>query len=289
MNVVISGASGFIGKTLMMYLKSNGHEPISISRSELLFENNRKLVEKINGADAIINLSGSSISKRWTKKNKVEIYQSRINTTRNIVEAIIKCEKRPSILINASAIGIYDDIHCHDEESKYLASTYLGKVVMDWERASRTALEYGVSVSILRFGIVLGKNGGILKKMLPLFRMGLGGKIGNGKQFFSFIHIDDLIQIINQILIRKLPQNTYNVVCPDENTNEDFTRKFADVLHVPAFLSIPSFAFNILYGEGATVFIGGQNAKPTRLIENGFHFKYPTLIQALENILKKTE
>lgn len=287
MNVVISGASGFIGRNVIAFLKSNGHVPVIIIRSELIHDNNARLVEKINGSYAVINLAGSPVSKRWTRKTKRDIYHSRVNTTRCIVEAISKCEKRPEILINASAIGIYDDKHFHDEESKYLTYNYLGKVVRDWEYVAGTALEYGVSVSIMRFGIVLGKDGGMLKKILPLFRLGLGGKIGNGKQFMSCIHMDDLTNIMYQILINKLPHGTYNIVSPEINSNEDFTKKISKILQVPVFFTVPSFVLKAIYGEGSLVLMSGQNVVPAKLIENGYQFKFPTLKQALESILKK--
>ena len=232
MKIVISGASGFIGKNLVNHFNLLGYQVYLLSRLELN-QGIEIISAKLNGVDALINLSGATISKRWSRKYKREIYRSRVHTTRKIVEAISHCEIRPKMLINASAIGIYDTLHEHDEHSKYLAYDYLGKVVRDWEYAAYQALEYGVSVSVLRFGIVLGKNGGIIKKLLPIYRMGIGGLIGNGKQAFCYIHIVDVVNIISKIIDQSLPHGTYNVVSPVKYQYKDFNKELAETFTCP--------------------------------------------------------
>lgn len=286
MKIVISGASGFIGKNLINHLNSLGCQVFILSRLEL--SHGKDVISgKLNGVDAVINLSGANISKRWTRKYKREIYRSRVHTTRKIVEAISHCEIRPKMLINASAIGIYDTLHEHDEQSKYLAYDYLGKVVRDWEYAAFQALEYGVSVSVLRLGMVLGKNGGIIKKLFPLYRMGIGGLIGNGKQAFCYIHIDDVVNVISKIIDHSLPQGTYNVVSPVKYQYKDFNKEFAKIINVPAVIKVPFWLLKLRFGEGAKVLIEGQVSKPANLLEKGYKFKFQELSEALKEILKK--
>ncbi len=286
MKIVISGANGFIGSNLVNYLTKYDFQIIEIGRSDIALSP-EQFSEKINNAYAVINLSGASISKRWTRKHKREIYTSRINTTRKIVDAIRLCDKRPEILINASAIGIYDNIHSHHEESNFIAYDYLSKVIKDWEHCANVAMEFGVSVSLLRLGIVLGKDGGMLKKILPVFRKGLGGKIGNGKQKFSFIHIDDLTGVVSGILNKSISHGVYNVVAPENTTNREFTIELARALKTSAFFNIPSWFLTLLFGEGAKVLMDGQHVIPAKLIEKGFIFKYPDMKSALEEIVKK--
>jgi uncharacterized protein len=286
MKIVISGASGFIGKNLINHLNSLGHHILILSRIELN-QGKNVISEKLNGVDAVINLSGATISKRWSRKYKREIYCSRVQTTRKIIEAIGGCEIRPKMLINASAIGIYDTLHENDEHSEYLAYDYLGKVVRDWEYAAFQALEFGVSVSVLRFGLVLGKNGGIIKKLLPVYKMGVGGLIGNGKQAFCYIHIADVVNIIAKIIDQSLPHGTYNVVSPVKYQYKDFNKELAKILHVPSVIKVPFWLLKIRYGEGAKVLTEGQISRPTNLLEKGYEFKFSELSAALMDILKK--
>lgn len=286
MKILITGASGFVGLNLVSYLKDNGCDVNAISRNDLA-GSSKDIALKIEGAYAVINLAGATISKRWTRKHKREIYTSRIFTTKKIVEAIGLCKTRPQILINASAIGIYDDIHVHDEQSHHLAFNYLSKVVRDWEHAASNAMDFGTQVFIFRLGIVLGKNGGMLKKLIPLFKMGLGGRIGNGKQYFSFIHIKDILTVIDLALSKKLPSGLYNLTSPEILFNNDFTKQIARIVRRPAFFHIPKFIFNILYGNGASVITGGQAALPANLQEHGYKFYYTKLFDALTEELKK--
>jgi uncharacterized protein (TIGR01777 family) len=286
MKILITGATGFVGTNLVNYLANNNFEVISISRSDLN-GTSQELSLKIEGAYAIINLAGATISKRWTRKYKREIYTSRIFTTKKIVEAIGICKQRPKILINASAIGIYDDIHIHDEQSKHIAYNYLAKVVRDWEHVANSAMEFGTQVYVFRLGIVLGRDGGILKKMVSIFKLGLGGKIGNGKQYFSFIHIKDILSVFELALMNKLSVGVYNLTSPEILSNKDLTKQIANILKRPAFLALPTSILHLLYNEGATVLVGGQAAVPANLLEQGYKFHFIKLFDALTHELKK--
>ncbi|MBI5539259.1 MAG: TIGR01777 family protein [Bacteroidia bacterium] len=286
MKIFITGATGFVGSNLVNYLIDNGYDVSSITRKDLL-GSAEDIALKIEGAYAVINLAGATINKRWTRKYKREIYTSRIFTTKKIVEAIGLCKTRPLILINASAIGIYDDIHVHDEQSHHLAFNYLSKVVRDWEHVANSAMDFGTQVFILRLGIVLGRNGGMLKKLIPLFKMGLGGKIGNGKQYFSFIHIKDILNVIDFALSKKLPTGVYNLTSPERLTNYDLIKQIARIVRKPAFFHLPKFFFSLLYKEGAIVLTGGQAAIPFNLMEHGYKFQFPVLFDALTEELKK--
>ncbi len=281
MKIVITGASGFIGKALVNFLTSQGNVIVQIERKDYSLPLH-EFALKIQNSDAIINLTGASISKRWTRKYKYEIYTSRILTTRKIVDAISICKTKPKILINASAIGIYDDFHIHDEQSTHLAFNYLSKIIRDWEHAANRAFEYGTQVFIFRLGIVISKDGGMLKKVLPIFKFGLGGKIGNGKQFFSFIHINDLLNVFKLAINNTLPSGIYNLTSPEILTNLEFTKQFAQILKNPTLFNIPKFILRILYGEGANVLTSGQAAIPAKLLENGYKFKYEKLLDALK-------
>ncbi|HNV96092.1 MAG TPA: TIGR01777 family oxidoreductase [Bacteroidales bacterium] len=281
MKVGITGYNGFIGSNLHRFLTYKHIEIIFIEK-RWLYNSPKLLAEKIEGLDAIINLAGASINKRWSRKYKLEIYQSRVKTTKNLVKAISLCKKRPKKFISASAIGIYDSTHKHDEQSNYLASSFLGKVCRDWEAAALHAENYGIEVSIVRFGIVLGPNGGMLKKLLPIFKWGLGGTIGNGKQTMSFIHIDDLISILYSILTESIAASVYNATTPYPTTNKDFTITFAKKLKRPHFLTVPDFMLKILFGEGAEVLTSGQFVLPQALIEKNFTFQYLTIDQAIQ-------
>lgn len=285
MKVAITGYNGFIGKKLCDLLALHQIEILYIER-KWLYQSPEYLAQQIEGTDAIINLAGAPINKRWNRKYKITIYQSRVKTTRNLVQAISFCKVRPKHLISASAIGIYDDIHQHDEHSAYFSASYLGKVCKDWESAALYAQNFGLNVSILRLGIVLGAQGGMLKKVLPLFKFGLGSIIGNGMQNMSFIHIDDLISIIYKLLTNILESSLYNATTPYPTTNKEFTKTLTKKLKRPQILFIPKFILKLIYGEGAQVLTSGQYVLPAALLEKNFKFQYATIDEVLDAIIK---
>ncbi len=223
MKIAISGSSGFIGTELKKILIKK-HEIIPIKQNDI--NNLEYLTSIIQKADIVINLAGLSINGRWTKRYKYEIYRSRISTTRSIVNAIKQANPRPKHLISTSAIGIYNNLRTHDEYNYSFNFSFLGKICRDWENSALDAENFGTHVSILRLGIVIGKSGGIVAKLSPFFKLGLGATIGKGNQPMSFIHINDLIQIYLHLIDNKIPSGIYNAVSPQHTTNKNLLNSF---------------------------------------------------------------
>lgn len=287
MKVCITGASGFIGQSLTKTLQQNGIDCISINRS-LLYGKTENLAEILINTDAVINLAGAPIIQRWTEKTKAIIYDSRVITTQNLVQAIqlIPPAEQPKIFLSASAVGIYKTGAMHDETSQLFDEGFTSNVVRDWEAAS-VKLPESIRRVIFRIGVVLGKQSQTIKNLRPLFQLGLGGKVGSGQQAFPFIHIDDLVTAFFIALTNEKYHGIYNLVEPDAITNSDFTHAFARVLKRPAFFPVPPFALKLLYGKAATLLLEGCFVKPARLEQEGFQFNYPTIEKALTEITSK--
>jgi len=286
MQISISGASGFIGTELMKRFIDMGHGFTIINRAALALPDEEFCSQKIEGSDAVINLAGATINKRWTERYKNEIYNSRILTTRKIARAIIDAKNKPKLYISNSAIGIYDAMGSHNEESKCFADDFMGRLCRDWEKEALFVKDQ-TRVVIFRTGLVLGATGGVLKTMYPIFNFGLGGVIGNGQQAFSWIHIADLINAYNFTVEHDNINGIINAVAPNPVTNQYFTRAFGKILGRPAFMKVPFFALRMLYGEGAEALVSGQEVIPGRLLENGFEFMFPTIGKALMDLYRK--
>ena len=288
MKIAISGSTGFIGKQLSEFFLQSGNELIVISRDDFAGGCNQ-LAKVIKSADVIINLAGASVLQKWSDKNKHLILSSRVDTTNLLVEAVLMnlSEHRPRVFINASAIGIYENFKSHDEFSKALGSDFLASVCKAWENSTVTLKEAGLRLCIIRIGIVLGVTGGSLLKMIPLFKAGLGGKIGSGKQPFSFIHISDFCRAIEHLIKNNKSNGVYNLVCLEPTTNKLFTKALADFLHRPAFFTVPEFALKLVYGEAAGMLTKGARVISTRLPEEGFRFQYPDITSAIADLVKK--
>lgn len=288
MKIAISGSTGFIGKQLSEFLLQSGNELIVISRYDFAGGSNQ-VAKVIKSADVIINLAGASVLRRWNEKNKQLILSSRVDTTQLLVKAVQMnvSENRPRIFINASAIGIYEINKSHDEFSKVLGTDFLAVVCKAWEEATVDLKELNLRLCTIRIGIVLGTTGGSLRKMLPLFKAGLGGKIASGKQPFSFIHISDFCNAIWHLIINSQSTGIYNLVCPEPTTNELFTNTLANYLHRPAFFSVPEFALKLVYGEAAGMLTTGAKVISTRLPYEGFQFKFPDIDAAIADLVKK--
>jgi uncharacterized protein (TIGR01777 family) len=286
MKIIITGGTGFLGKLLSTYLLSLHHEIVIIQRSDWL-KGSIHLSKLINSSDVVINLAGSPVIKRWTNANKMQIVNSRIELTRSLVEILndLSPEERPKILISASAIGIYDSIHIHSEQSLDFDKGFLANVCMQWENCLKPLSDSGIRICVIRIGMVLGRNGGMLKKLIPLFKAGLGGKIGSGKQGFSFIHYHDFCRAIVFMITHKECIGVFNLTSPQFTTNVDFTKTLARACHRYAFLPVPEIALKLVYGEAAVSLIQGQSVKPEHLLESGFTFLYPDLESALQEIL----
>lgn len=281
--VAISGSTGFVGSNLKHSLHMKRYEVIPITRQDFK-ESKESLATKLSGSTVIIHLAGAPIIKRWTESYKKEIYHSRIDTTQLLVSAIKAMKEKPSVFISTSAIGIYEEGKEHTEESEDLNNGFIGTVCHDWEASADLASSYTRTV-IFRLGVVLGKGGGALNTMLPLFKMGIGGKIGSGKQGFSWIHLADLIKAYHFVIENEKTRGVYNLAAPQPVDNATFTRQLAKALKRPALLPVPAFGLRMIYGEGAQALTSGSFVRPKRLISNGFSFKYPLLGDALRDIL----
>lgn len=313
MKILVTGATGTIGRPLCAHLLSSGYAVAALTRNkETAFEKvharshivqwdlspstpkmeNFELndwTKQCGEIDAVINLAGEPlVGKRWSKAQKDRLYYSRINATRAIVTAIQEKRIKPHTLLNASAIGYYD----YDSEKSFTeddgpGSSYLSKLCEDWEAEAKKAESYGVRVVQLRTGIVLSRDGGTIKQMLPAFKMFLGGYFGNGSYAFSWIHIEDVIRAISFILENKEINGPINIVSPNHSTNKEFVKAVGKALGRPAVLSIPYFAVWLRFGEMADILYNSQIIKPHRLLEKGFSFRYSDLSKAVDNILIK--
>lgn len=248
-----------------------------------LYEDHEALCSALEERDAVINLAGASIIARWTVSHKSLMYSSRINTTNKLVKAMADCEVKPGVFISTSAVGIYAHGGPHTEARHSIDKGFLGNLATDWEEAALKAEGLGIRTVIFRFGIVLGPGGGALKQMLPAFKMGIGGTIGDGSQPFSWIHITDLQRAYKRAIEDPSMAGVYNLVSPTEDTNKTLTKTLSEALKRPAFLRIPELALRIRFGEGAHTMTHGQMVVPERLINEGFSFKFNNLKDAIED------
>jgi hypothetical protein len=297
MKIIISGASGLIGKQLVEQLQQHGHDVVRLVRraastGEIMWDPKAGVLSAsaLEGADAVIHLSGAGIGdKRWTSSYKREILESRTITTNLIATTIANMNRKPSVFLSGSAIGIYGPRG--DEQLTEVSTdgtSFLADVCKQWEDAAKPASDAGIRTVLLRTGIVLTTKGGALKKQLPLFQLGLGGKFGNGKQWQSWISIDDEVGAIEHLLTANV-SGAVNLTAPNPVTNAEFTSTLARVVKRPAILPIPPFAPKaILGGELADALLfTGQRVIPAALNASGYQFVHPTLEVALRALLKK--
>jgi len=278
--------SGYLGSLISNELISRGHKAEPIPRN-LLFGEISLLKKHIEGADVIIHLSGSPILTRWSEKNRREIYDSRIQSTKNLVEAIKMLEpgKKPRKFIQASAIGIYKPGKIHNEDSADFETGFIGVVATDWENASNTLPEE-VNRIIFRIGLVIGEKAKTITNLLLPFKLGLGATIGSGKQYFPFIHETDVAKAFVWAVDQYSKNGTFNLTAPVLITNKQFTKSLAKSLNRNAFFVIPEFVIKLVLGEAAVLLTDIPGAVPTKLIEEGFEFKFPEIEVALKDILK---
>lgn len=285
MKIKITGINGYLGQLLSNAFQTRTYHVSGINR-KLLYGPIEKLSDEIKGCDVIINLAGASILRPWTKKNKKLIYKSRIETSKNLVKAInnLEAANRPKQFISASAIGLYKSGFKHDDSSLNFDSGFVGTVVKDWEETT-TGLPKGVQKNIFRIGLVLGKNAKTITNLLTPFKLGLGGKIGSGKQAFPFIHEKDLVRAFVWAVENVQESKTFNLVAPQNITNLIFTKTFAKSVNRPAFFPVPKFLLKIVLGESASLLLESPQVTPKALLEAGFEFDYPTIEKALVDIL----
>ncbi len=280
--IAISGASGFVGSSLISALQDR-YEIEKISRDDLKSE--ELLRSKIEGSFAVINLAGAPIVARWSEEYKKILRSSRIESTKSIVNAICSLEKKPEVFISTSAVGIYDSRGTYSEYDKNYGEDFLAKLCADWESEALEAKKCGVRVAIYRFGVVLGKGGGMMEKVMTPFSLGVGGTIGDGKQGFSFVHLHDLIEAETKALEDSSMEGIYNLVAPNPIDNYEFTKTLGKILNRPTILPVPTFALKLLYSEGAKVLSDGQKVLPKRLEESGFEFRYGDISSALKEVV----
>ncbi|CAN5231369.1 hypothetical protein BH20ACI2_BH20ACI2_00200 [soil metagenome] len=296
MKVLITGASGLIGTALQRSFREKGYEMLLASRSEPKdghhiqwdAEKGFSEPERLEGIDAVVLLAGESVSGlRWTEDKKKAIRDSRVLGTRNVVDAISRLKDRPRVLVSASAVGFYGERGDEElTESSAAGDEFLSSVAKEWESEARRAEDTGIRTVLLRNGIVLSKDGGALGTMLLPFKMGVGGVVGSGKQWMSWISLDDVVAIINFAIENENLRGAVNAVSPNPVTNYEFTKALGDVLYRPTILPLPEFAVSMVFGEmGDALLLASTRVFPKRLIDAGFEFNRPEIKRAIEGAL----
>jgi hypothetical protein len=299
MNVLVSGASGLLGSALVARLTTNGHRVVPLRRASADNASGPTWnpaagqihLEAAGPLDAVVHLAGENIAQRWTPAAKARIRASRVDATRLLCEALVKLPQPPRVLVCASATGFYGDRgdEVLDERSGP-GTGFLPEVCQAWEAAADLARMRGIRVVHLRLGIVLAGHGGALAKMLPAFRLGLGGRLGTGRQFWSWIALEDLLRLADLVLQDDHLSGPVNAVSPEAVTNADFTRALARAMRRPAFVSAPTVAVKWVLGEmGREALLASARVRPTRLIESGFVFRFPELHSAFRHVLHQSD
>lgn len=298
MKVLIAGSSGLIGSAIRQALLEAGDDPYRLLRSKPLesktdinWDPAKGILNPsdIEGFDVVIDLTGESIIGRWTPEKKRRILDSRVSSTRLLIDTFSKLESPPKVLIVASAIGYYGDRG--DEpltENSPAGEGFLSEVCKRREQTAENVKTTGTRLVILRIGVVLSRDGGALQKMLPVFRCGLGGKIGSGTQYMSWIAIDDLIGAVLHIIRHEACNGVFNMTSPEPVINDEFTKTLGSVLHRPTFMAVPAFPIRLLLGEaGQELFLSSLRVEPQKLLDAGYKFQYPSLKDALRKYTTK--
>jgi hypothetical protein len=299
MRVLLSGSSGLVGSALIPALVSGGHEVVCLVRSQPRDEASEVRWDPqageidgagLKGVDAAVHLAGESIAAgRWTAARKDRILESRVRGTRLLAEALAGLEQRPAVLVSASAVGYYGDRgeETLTEESDS-GSAFLSEVCRQWEAATGPAADAGMRVVNLRSGVMLSTAGGALPRLLTPFRLGVGGTLGSGKQFMSWIAIDDVVGAILHVLTTETLRGPVNAVAPQARTNREFTKTLGRVLRRPTLLPMPAFAARLAFGQMADeLLLCSQRAEPAKLVASGYKFRFPELEGALRHLLGK--
>jgi uncharacterized protein len=291
---LVSGTSGPIGKALLPTLQKRGRTTRlvrgAVTGDDQIRWDPARLVppEQLEGFSAVIHLAGETIAGRWNSAKKARIRDSRLQGTKNLAEALAKTSSPPGVFVCASAIGYYgnrgDEIL---REESAPGVDFLAEVCREWEAATQPTAQAGIRTVNTRFGVILSRDGGALPKMLPPFRMGVGGRIGDGRQWMSWVHISDVVGVIEHVLDKAGVSGPVNVVAPSPTTNAEFTRTLAAVLHRPAIFPLPAFAVRLAFGEmGEALLLGSQRVEPGKLRANGYEFQFSQLAPALASILQ---
>jgi hypothetical protein len=304
MRVVVTGATGMIGRSLVSALLARGEEVVGLSRDA---ERGRRALDDrvvvhawpdplaepppsdaLAGADAVVHLIGAPVAQRWNDETKAAIRDSRVASTRFLVQGLtsLSPDVRPATLVSQSATGYYGPRGPEPiDEAAPAGSDFLAGVVVGWEREALAAASSGVRVVVTRTGVVLSSEGGALAKMLPFFRLGIGGPVAGGRQYVPWVHLDDVVGAMAFCLGNHDATGPVNLTAPTPVTNTELSRTLGRVLKRPAFLPVPALALKALYGDMAEIVVTGQRAVPARLDELGYHFRYPELEPALRDVL----
>jgi len=304
MRIIVTGATGFVGSSLIAKLQEENHQVLAfcrnIDRARAMFPPAHfpgveivaytaglggEWEAKIADCDAVVNLAGEPIADRWTQQRKREIIESRQGGTAKLVAAIAQATSKPKVLVSSSAIGYYgtSETATFTETSPH-GEDFLAQICQGWEAAAQKVTEVGVRLVILRTGIVLG-NGGAIAKMIPPFRLFAGGPIGSGNQWFSWIHLKDMVNLILEALHRSEINGVLNATAPNPVRMVEFCTVLGEVLNRPSWIPVPKFAIEALLGDAAIVVLEGQKVQPQRTLDYGFTYKYPTVKPALKEIL----
>ncbi len=303
MKVAVTGGTGFIGSRLVDRLQAEGHQVLllvrNVSKAQQRFPKAEVIsyTPKVSGAwqkaiascDGVVNLAGEPISNRWTENSKQEILESRSVGTAKIVEAINQANPKPSVLVNASAVGYYgtSETAVFDETSSP-GNDFLAEVCKAWEAEAEKVKASGTRLAILRTGIVLGPDGGVLAKMMFPFQLFAGGPLGDGKQWVSWIHCEDLVSLIIKALTDSTVAGVLNGTAPNPVSMGELCQELGNIIQRPSWLPVPGFALELLLGEASKLVLEGQNVKPQKTEATGFRFQYPTVKAALSQILKSS-
>ena len=285
---LVTGGTGFIGSNLIKEILKDGHQVTVLTRKKIKNKDITYIqnIDEDFNYDIVINLCGETISQRWSKKARQKIYNSRINITNNLAKIISNCKNPPKLVISGSAIGYYgtSDYLTFNEDSQITSQKLFSqKLCLDWEMSAKPIADK-TRLAIIRTGVVVGKNGGIIKKMLLPFKLGLGGKIGKGTQYLSWIALDDVIGALNHIINNEDLSGAINLTTPKVTTNEIFSKALAKILNRPCFFDMPEFIAKILFGKmSEELLLNGQNIYPKKLLESGYEFQ----ITSLENSILK--
>ncbi|WP_461201472.1 TIGR01777 family oxidoreductase [Anoxybacillus sp. TBDG-1] len=301
MNILIAGGTGFVGKALTTYFTRNGHHMYILTRNAQKRENDpyvhyvqwltedAKPHEQLPSIDVVVNLAGEPInSGRWNETRKRAMMESRLQATNEIYELITKMNKKPRVVIQASAIGIYGTSlnETFTERHETMGTDFLAQTVKRWEEAGQRIASIGVRTVFMRFGIILGKGGGALPRIVLPYKWFIGGTIGSGKQWMSWVHIEDVIGAIDFVIRHENVSGPINVTAPSPVTMKQFGKTVAKVLHRPHWLPVPSSVLKLLLGEMSMLVLEGQRVIPEKLLQAGYDFSFSTIDEALVNILQ---
>jgi uncharacterized protein (TIGR01777 family) len=299
MKILVSGASGLVGRAVVQNLSSKGAQVLRLVREaardeaqEIRWNPSERIAEagRLEGLDAVIHLAGEPIAEgRWTEDKKRRIRDSRVRGTQVLAEALARLERKPAVFLSASAIGYYGSRGAEVlRETSAPGDDFLARVCREWEEATEPAAQAGIRVAQMRFGVILSSRGGALPKMLTPFKMGVGGRLGSGEQYMSWIALDDVVGVIDHLLEKDSVRGAVNTVAPNPVTNSEFTGALGEALSRPTLFPVPKFAMRLAFGEMADIaLLASQRVEPARLKESGYVFQYPELKGALEHVLKE--